>query len=171
MKHTEQFKMTVVQQYLDGSDGFKKLAREHGISAPLLRSWVARFQLHGTGGLVQRSWGHYSVEFKVSVLRHMWENGLSYRQTAAVFNLPSATRVSDWERRYRSGAVGLTFHNRGPRKMKAPPATPPSQPEDDKRSHKELMEELEYLRAENAVLKKLKALAESGKLTPAKKRK
>lgn len=170
MKHTEQFKLSIVQQYLDGPDGFDKLAQRHGVAAPLLRSWVERFRLHGQEGLSKRTWGRYSVEFKLSVLKHMWDNGLSYRQTAAVFNLPSATRVSDWERRHNSGAEGLTLHSRGPRKMKNPPVTP-SPPDDNQRSHKELMEELEYLRAENACLKKLKALVESKKLAPAKKRK
>jgi transposase len=171
MKHTEQFKLSVVQQYLDGPDGFDKLAQRHGVAAPLLRSWVERFRLHGQEGLSKRAWGRYSVEFKLSVLQHMWENGLSYRQTAAVFNLPSATRVSDWERRHNSGAEGLTLHIRGPRKMKAPPVTPPPSPDDSKRSQEELLKELEYLRAENAYLKKLKALVESERSAPAKKRK
>ena len=170
MKHTEQFKLFVVQQYLDGPDGFDTLAQRHDVAAPLLRSWVERFRLHGQEGLSKRAWGRYTVEFKLSVLKHMWDNGLSYRQTAAVFNLPSATRVSDWERRHNSGAEGLTLHSRGSRKMKTPPVTPPI-PDDSQRSHKELMEELEYLRAENACLKKLKALVESKKSTPAKKRK
>lgn len=162
--------MMVVQQYLDGPDGFDKLAQRHGVASPLLRSWVERYRLHGQEGLSKRTWGHYSVEFKLSVLQHMWDNGLSYRQTAAIFNLPSANRVSDWERRHNSGAEGLTLHNRGPRKMKAPPITPPP-PDDSKRSNEDLMKELEYLRAENAYLKKLKALVESKKLAPAKKRK
>ena len=170
MKHTEQFKMLVVQQYLDGPDGFDKLAQRHGVAAPLLRSWVERYRLHGQEGLSRRVWGRYILEFKLSVLKHMWDNALSYRQTAAIFNLPSATRVSDWERRHNSGADGLTFHARGPRKMKTPAVTPPT-PDDSKRSHEELVKELEYLRAENAYLKKLKALVESEKPASAKKRK
>ncbi|SFH99910.1 transposase [Modicisalibacter xianhensis] len=39
-----------------------------------------------------------------------------------------------------------------------PPSPPPSDPVNDERSRKELLEELAYLRAENAYLKKLDAL-------------
>lgn len=105
MKHTVQFKLTVVQQYLNGSAGFKRLAEHHGVSAPLLRAWVARYQLHGIEGLSQRKRGHYTLEFKLSVLRFMWDNGLSYRQTAAVFNLPNSGRIGEWERRYQNDGV------------------------------------------------------------------
>lgn len=103
MKHTEQFKLAVVQHYLDGEGGFKKVAEHYGLSAALLRSWVARYQLHGNDGLSPRKRGHYTPEFKLSVLQHMWDNGLSYRQTAAVFNLPNSSRIGGWERRYQSG--------------------------------------------------------------------
>jgi transposase len=173
MRHTEQFKLAVVQHYLDGPAGFKKVAQHYGLSAPMVRSWVARYRLHGNDGLSQRKRGHYTPEFKLSVLQHMWENALSYRQTAAAFNLPNAGRIGEWERRYQSGgADGL---GRCPRsndgKMKAPTPKPtPTAPGDDTRPREELLEELQWLRMENAYLKKLKALVDAKSAT-AKKRK
>jgi transposase InsO family protein/transposase-like protein len=107
MKHTEQFKLAVVQHYLGGrGGGFKKVADHYGLSAALLRSWVARYQLHSHAGLAAQRGGHYTPEFKLSVLQHMWDNGLSYRQTAAVFNLPNSSRIGEWDRRYQSGGPG-----------------------------------------------------------------
>ncbi|MDW9912747.1 helix-turn-helix domain-containing protein [Sinorhizobium meliloti] len=35
----------------------------------------------------------------------MWEDGLSYRQTAALFNIRNAGCLSDWERRYETGGI------------------------------------------------------------------
>jgi transposase len=173
MKHTEQFKLAVVQHYLGGSASYKKVAHHYGLSSPLVRSWVARYRLHGDAGLAQRKLGHYKPEFKLSVLQHMWDNGLSYRQTAAVFNLPNSGRIGQWERRYQSG--GADSLARRPRsnsgKMKAPTTKPtPATPGDDTRTREELLKELAWLRMENDYLKKLKALVDA-KSAAAQKRK
>jgi transposase len=174
MKHTEQFKLAVVQHYLDGPAGFRKVAQHYDVSAPIVRAWVARYRLHGAEGLSQRKRGHYTGEFKLSVLKHMWDNGLSFRQTAAVFNLPNSGRIGEWERLYQSG--GADSLGRRPRtnngKMKPPTTNPTPTPPggEDKRTREELLKELAYLRMENDYLKKLKALVDA-KSAAAKKRK
>jgi transposase len=163
----------VVQHYLDGAVGFNKVAQHYGLSAPAVRSWVERYRLHGNDGLSQSGRGHYTLEFKLSVLQHMWDNGLSYRQTAAAFNLSSSSRIGDWERRFQSGGAGNL--GRSPRRnngvMKTPttPSTSPT-PGEDNRTREQLLEELEWLRMENDYLKKLKALVDA-KSAAAKKRK
>lgn len=171
MKHTEQFKLSVVHEYLNGIDGFRQVSRRYDVSAALVRAWVARFRLHGKAGLAPGQRRPYTPEFKLSVLRHMWDNGLSYRQTAAVFNLPNSSHIGQWERRYQSGgADGL---RRRPRsitiKMTAPTSKPTPSAPDEERTREDLLKELNYLRMENAVLKKLKALREA-KSAAAKKR-
>ncbi|MFJ2523029.1 transposase, partial [Pseudomonas capeferrum] len=40
-KYTEQFKLTAISAYLDGSDGFRKVAQRFGIDVSLLRRWVS----------------------------------------------------------------------------------------------------------------------------------
>lgn len=174
MKQSEQSKLLAVQAYLNGAAGFKKVALQFGISAAMLRAWVARYRLHGLDGLAKRSWGRYSSEFKLDVVRHMRDNGLSYRQTAAVFNLPNAHRVAEWDRRFENGGAKALAQKASNRinKLKPAPIKPlPTSPEDDALSREELLKELAYLRAETAYLKKLKALVESDKSAPAKKRK
>jgi len=47
----------------------------------------------------------YSAEFKLSVLRHMWENELSYGQTAVQFDIRSPGVLSVWERSFHSGGL------------------------------------------------------------------
>ncbi|RVE78320.1 helix-turn-helix domain-containing protein [Sinorhizobium meliloti] len=53
----------------------------------------------------------------------MWEDGLSYRQTAALFNIRNAGCLSDWERRYETGGIDALAARRrgGPRTMPEPP--------------------------------------------------
>ena len=172
MKYTEQFKLSVVQRYLAGSVGFKTLAQQYGLADSMLRAWVDRYRLHGVDGLSKKP-SQYSADFKHSVLQHMWDNGLSYRQTAAVFNIPKDSSIGDWERRYKSGGIeNLVSRRRTNGHMKSPTTKPASKPPgEDTRTHKELLERLAYLEAENAYLKKLKALLDAKKTAAAKKRK
>jgi transposase len=173
-KYTEQFKLSIVQQYLAGAVGIRSVARQSGLPRSTLRSWVAWYRVHGEDG-IKKKFSHYSAEFKLLVLQHMWDNELSYTRTAAVFNVRDPSFIGTWERTYRDGGIAaLQPRPRGrPRKMATPakPSTPPS-PDDEKRSREELLAELNYLRMENAYLKKLKALVQAQRqAAPAKKRK
>lgn len=171
MKHTEQFKRFVVQRYLDGPAGYTLLARELGLSTTTLRNWVARFERHGDAGLSARVWSKYSDKFKLSVLKHMRDNGLSYREAAVEFNLSNSKMVVEWARRHESGVLGQAQRQKKLSMMKPRPVKNTTPLDDEKRSQKELIRELEYLRAENAVLKKVKALVESKKSALEKKQK
>jgi transposase len=170
IKYTEQFKLKVVKHYLKGPMGYHLLSAHYGVASPHIRNWVSAYRLHGTDGL-RRKVGRYDAKFKLGVLRHMWDNGLSHRQVAGHFNVRNPTSVGIWERRYQDGGVaGL---DRPPTKrlnMKAPSAKPQSKP-DHERSREDLIKELEYLRMENEVLKKLEALTQARKPAAPTKRK
>ncbi len=168
-KHTESFKNAVVQEYLKGVLGFKRVAALHGVDAPAVRLWVASYKAHGADGL-RRKVQRYDRAFKVSVLRHMWENAWSYNQAAAFFNVRNPTSISSWEDRYREGGIdAISPPRRKADAMKAPTAKPDPKP-DEQKSREDLLKEVEYLRMENEVLKKLEALAQARKSSGAKKR-
>jgi transposase len=174
-KYSEQFKLAVVQAYLDaGSVGFRAVAQQHGLTShSMVERWVAAFQLHGEAGL-NRKFSQYTAEFKLSVLQHMWENQLSITQTAAKFEIRSHAMVGMWERAYQEGGFeALAPRRRGRPKTVATPTTKQeAPPDDDKRDHEELLAELNQLRMEVAYLKKLRALVQAQqKATPPKKRK
>lgn len=163
MKYTEQFKHKVVHDYLAGYDGFKVVARRHGMAnRSLVGRWVAAYQLHGDAGLSKKR-SRYRADFKLSVLRHMWENQLSISQTAAKFDIRRYSTVGDWERAYREGGVDALTPPLAPKpkKMTIPTTKPEAPPGEDKRSREELVAELEYLRMENAYLKKVRALVQA----------
>jgi len=169
-KYTDDFKLKVVLAYLNGTGGVKTIAREHGVERGAVQKWIASYRVHGAEGL-RKKFSHYSAEFKLSVLRHMWDNELSCRETAAVFDLRNPSCLTDWERRYRRGGIEvLKPRQRGrPKAMPEPEIKPPPSPEEDKRSREELLSELKYLRMENAYLKKVKALVQA-KEAPAKRK-
>ena len=171
IKHSDQFKLQVVKQYLAGTIGFRSLAREHGIASPMVRRWVEWYRLHGMAGLTAKR-SHYSAEFKLSVLQDMWDNALSQAQVAAKYNVRNPASIGIWERRYESGsfeALSKPSRKKSP-EMPAPTSKPEPLPDGDK-SREQLLAENEYLRMEIAYLKKLEALVQAKQLATRKQRK
>lgn len=169
VKYTEEIKLRVIKQYLDGQLGYHRLAAQQGIPAPVIRRWVDAYRLHGSEAFCKRR-KHYSPEHKRSVLQHMWDNALSINQTAAVFNIPNPDSIRTWAKRYDEGgseALG--------RIKPAVPDMPARVIPDDRPvqelTREELLKRVEYLQMEVAVLKKLEALAQAKKAAARKKRK
>ncbi|MBR7748536.1 helix-turn-helix domain-containing protein, partial [Undibacterium baiyunense] len=80
-KHTEEFKYRVVQEYLSGALGYLALSKKYDLQYSTVRRWVGWYQAHGMEGLTKK-FTHYNAEFKLSVLRYVWDNALSYSQAA-----------------------------------------------------------------------------------------
>lgn len=95
----------------------------------------------------------YAPEFKRLVVETMQKENLSYSETARRFEVSSDTRVRDWERIYLTeGPEGFSIERRGRGSKGRPPKQLPKEVEED------LLAEVQRLRAENAYLKKLRAL-------------
>lgn len=160
-KYSLSFKQSVVNSYLGSTDGSKRVGDRFGIDHSTVRKWVASYEAHGSAGLSKKH-GRYDAQFKLSVLRRIWEDGLSYRQAAALFDIRNASCLSEWERCYQTGGIeALTPRRSGRRRSMPDPLIPkPSPPtrSDEAKSREELLAELNYLRMENAFLKKLEAL-------------
>jgi transposase len=170
-RYDEQFKLKAVQQYLSGDASYRQVAAAYGIEFSQLRCWVASFKAHGRCGLASKS-GSYDAQLKLEVLDRGRSEGLSDRQLATLYDIRSTGHIGKWRSQYDAGGVSaLEPQRRGRRPMPAPkdPPDPPHEP-DEKRPHKELLEELAYLRAENAYLKKVKALIEAERTEALKKR-
>ena len=162
-KYSKQFKLSAITAFLERGKGFRHIAAQFQMETTLRRRWVAAYELHGEASLQGRGKDH-SPEFKLLVLQHMWREKLSFRQTAAVFNLGNSTQVGRWQQRYYSGGIeALVSGKKGPHNVMPKRPAKPRKPvllTDEERAHKELLDELQYLRMENAYLKKLKVLGE-----------
>ena len=172
-KYDERFKLKVVREHIGKRTGSKALAKKYGCERSSIEHWVSLYRCHGKSGL-RKKYSSYSAEFKLSVLQHMWDNELSFGQTAAAFNIRNHAAVGIWERSYREGGFdALIPRPRGRSKqMPAPTTQPESSSDDEKRTRDELVAELNQLRMENAYLKKLQALVQARQQqTPPKKRK
>ena len=115
---------------------------------------------HQSGGIdaikPKTSKAKYSSEFKHHVITTMLKEGLSQSEVALTFNISSLALISHWHKVYRLYSIsGLISKRKGRTAMSKPFIT--DKPDDEK-TPAELKRELEYLRAENAYLKKLDAL-------------
>ena len=158
-KYTTDFKLAVVQRYLEGTMGYRMLAEQFKIpNHSLVERWVGFFRSHGKDGLTSKR-SSYDAAFKFSVLQHMWDNRLSKGQAATAFNIRRHATVGAWERAYRQGGMEALQPRPTRKSGMQPEQDKPKifEPEDN-RSREELLDELLHLRAEVAYLKKLDAL-------------
>jgi transposase len=135
----------------------------HGVDVASLRKWVAGYEALGIAGIQQKRRQTYDLSFKLDVLQRMKADGLSCRQAGAIFNVRRCNSIAEWERAYsRDGIAGLIPHHAARRanRVSQVPAGPPKDTDQEVPSRQALLDELEVLRAENAYLKKLKALVQ-----------
>ncbi|MCE7781960.1 transposase [Staphylococcus xylosus] len=149
-----EFKLKVVQEYLNSSLGYRALAKKYEISTKsLIERWVAQYKEFGPEGLSKRLKNKvYTREFKLSVLRFRQENMLSYRETASHFKISNIAMICAWQRRFEeNGILGLDSNKKGrPSKMDKKHSKAKTKSTELKESERE---ELERLRNENEMLK------------------
>lgn len=161
-KHTKRstaFKLKLVQEKLKGNS-FTGLAKKWDVPVSQLKKWVDQYHSLGAAGLLPRSHQSYSQAFKLQVIQEYHQKGLSLRDCCSLYNIPSQSTIVSWLRKYEQlGVNGLATPIGRPKVMKK------DKPSPQKTKPLTRLEELEkenlYLRAENELLKKLKALAQS----------
>lgn len=174
-KYSLAFKLRVIR-YRDQNDAGSGATAEHfQIDCSLVRQWCDVYAVHGKDGLRKR-YRRYSSVYKAAVLSRMASEGWSIRQTCAIFNIPAFSTLQQWQRAFAEGGMAALepkCRGRPPKMAKHTSHTPPlSQRRKAPRNMapEEIIDELEYLRAENDYLKKLKALAQEKRSAEKKKR-
>lgn len=162
IKYTLTQKLQAVRSITTGRESCLTAARKIGSKENTVQRWLRLYKLHGPKGLTVRN-GSYDGHFKVRVVRHMLKNKLSLIQTAALFAIPQDSAIARWLKAYQQyGQSGLLKGAKSRKKSVMTRKTKKKQKDtiDDKSAEKivALQKELEYLRAENAFLKKLDAL-------------
>lgn len=158
MKYSYEQKLSCVLRIVESYDSLAEVSREIGTHPEHLRRWVNLYEAYGEEGLRLKH-GSYRGDFKLSVLTYKREKGLSLRETAVRFGIPNESIILSWERTYESeGASGLYRNNRG--KMKKAKPEQPKKPPRPLTVEEQLRLKVEFLEAEVAYLKKLRALVE-----------
>ncbi|WP_367109598.1 transposase, partial [uncultured Psychrobacter sp.] len=155
MRYDLDFKIKVIAYYKQGHSGHAT-SEKFSVNPRFVSKWVEQYQHGGIDAIkpkVDRT--KYSSDFKYKVLAVMLSEGLSQSETALRFTISSPALISHWHNAYRHyGMSGLTSKYKGSNPMTSPITDKP----DEDKTLAELKRENEYLRAENAYLKKLDAL-------------
>lgn len=156
MRYNLDFKIKVIAYYRQGHTG-TATGKKFNVDRKDVAKWVNQYQSGGIDAIKPKtSKAKYSSEFKLNVLKTMLDQNLSQTEVALKFNISSPALISHWHKAYKEqGMSGLIPKRKGRPSMTKPFIT--DKPDNEK-SLAELKRELEYLRAENAYLKKLDAL-------------
>ena len=162
VKYSEEFKLQVVKEYLNGPLGFGLLAKKYKpLAFSQIQRWVRAYNEFGGVGLERKTKKQfYSVQFKLDVLNFMKRTGASYQDTAIQFNMNNPGLIADWKSKFlKDGVEGLERTKGRPTMSKKPKTT--TKQEKIMSREEQLERENELLRLEVAHLKKLKAFREN----------
>jgi len=152
------FKLKIVKKHLEEFVGIGDLSLETKIDRSLIRKWVKFYELYGVSGLARTKNSHYPVSFKLKVIKSVAQ-GMSLREAARKFNIAAESSIIKWQGAFeKSGNLGLENKPRGRPKTMSNYKRKKRKTNQPLTREEELLEQIEYLRAENAILKKLDAL-------------
>jgi transposase len=164
-KYRFEFKLKVVQEYLDKEGSYLFLTKKYGLKdTKQLRTWVNSYQEFGEEGLLRKRQNNsYPVQFKLDAIKLYQTSELSYREIANQFGINNPALIANWMRKFRYQGIYGHSNTKGrlstlPKKdqNKAKPVTNPTVEEQDRM--KVLEKRIRTLEIENAFLKELRKL-------------
>lgn len=156
-KYDYAFKLTVVKAYLNDEGGYVALAKRFNIASDrTVAVWVNMYRAFGDKALKKRFKNKsYPVQFKLDVLNYKLRTGKSYQNVAIAFGMTEPSIIVNWYKAWvQDGIDGLS-------RPKGRPFMSKKKLNQNRKKltrEEELEKENELLRAENAYLKKLRAL-------------
>lgn len=157
MKYSPPFAIHLSEQVVKHGASVYGLCRQYPtLDEKELRLWCALYREYGTSIFSEDQ--KFEVTLQKKIIEDMLESGMSVRQTCVKYRITSRSRLRNWIRSYESGAMNEK------KRRKAKPAESTENNISSSERIKQLEQELQFARAENAFLKKLQALMrETGK--------
>lgn len=155
MKYSKEFKLDCVKKYKNGEHIEDPPGVKHAHFHDQVIKWSKIYDSLGESGL-EHGRPPLDINQRLELIKRV-ELGESYRQVAYSAGIGNGLLIK-WHKIYlESGIDGLKSLKRGRPTMNKKKAI---KKDDSKKTKEELLEELEYLKAENEYLKKLDALVQ-----------
>ena len=168
-KYSYEFKLKVVQAYLNGEGSYEHLTRKYGVSTDSrISEWVHAYKEFGKEGLLRsRQKKNYSFQFKLSMVELYLSSEVSYQELALSQGINNSALIARWVNDFRIGGPDALRPKKKGRKKTLDikliknnsTQSIEEKPVDTSAEHiKQLEDENLKLRIENAYLKELRRL-------------
>ena len=100
-KHSADWMLARVREYLSGEGSYQQIARANGISVQSLRGWVRKYEKQGEASFMDRAGNaSYSKEFKASCVLAVLRGEGSVDDIVAKYNISSRSVLRHWMKQY-----------------------------------------------------------------------
>lgn len=102
-KHTIEWMLARVQEYLDGKGSYDTLAAASGIGSKTLKDWVHKYREQGSTAFYKQSGNaHYTKEFKKQCVEAVICGVGSVDDIVAKYNISARSVLNSWIKRYNA---------------------------------------------------------------------
>ena len=102
-KHTVEWMIARVEEYLSGKGSCKSIAKAYGIGHTTLENWVYKYKEHGSAAFVEQEGNRrYSKELKIRCVEAVIEGEGSVDAIISKYNISSRAVLQSWIKKYNA---------------------------------------------------------------------